>query len=140
MAVFDLSVLLFLQLAVLLTVCRGLGLLMRRFGQPQGVSEMVAGVLLDPSLLGALSPQVWAWWCPPTARATLFALSPVGLVLCMFLIGLHHGLFPPAWLTILVMVAILTTLAATPVCGWRRRRAASPAAGPASVLREVAHE
>lgn len=133
MAVFDLSVLLFLQLAVLLTVCRGLGLLMRRFGQPKGVNEMVAGVLLDPSLLGALSRQVWAWWCPPAARATLFALSPVGLVLCMVLIGLHHGLFPPAWFTILVMVA-------TPVCGWRRRRAASPAAGPASVLREVAHE
>jgi Kef-type K+ transport system membrane component KefB len=89
MAVFDLSVLLFLQLAVLLAVCRGVGLLMRRFGQPQVVSEMIAGVLLGPSLLGAVSPQVSAWLFPPDSRAILFALSQVGLVLYMFLIGLE---------------------------------------------------
>lgn len=89
MAVFDLSVLLFLQLAVLLAVCRAVGLLMRRFGQPQVVSEMLAGVVLGPSVLGALAPQVSAWLFPAESRAILFAISQVGLVLYMFLIGVE---------------------------------------------------
>jgi Kef-type K+ transport system membrane component KefB len=89
MAVLDLSVLLFLQLAVLLAACRVVGLLMRRFGQPQVVSEMVTGVLLGPSLLGAMAPQVSGWLFPAESRAILFAISQVGLVLYMFLIGLE---------------------------------------------------
>ena len=51
---FDLSVLFFLQLAVILAACRVVGALSPRVGQPPVVSEMVAGVLLGPSLFGAL--------------------------------------------------------------------------------------
>jgi Kef-type K+ transport system membrane component KefB len=53
---FDLSVLFFLQWAVILATCRLAGWVFRHFGQPQVVSEMIAGVLLGPSLLGWLWP------------------------------------------------------------------------------------
>ena len=51
----DLSVRFFLQLAFILGVCRLVGMLARRIGQSQVVSEMIAGVLMGPSLLGLLT-------------------------------------------------------------------------------------
>src|SRR3990172_11051487 len=53
------------QLLVLLVAARGLGLLMARIGQPQVVGELAAGLLLGPSLLGRLAPDVQAWLFPP---------------------------------------------------------------------------
>jgi hypothetical protein len=47
----------FLQMAVILFACRVVGLLARRIGQPQVVGEMIAGVLLGPSLLGMIWPD-----------------------------------------------------------------------------------
>jgi len=49
---FDLSVLFFLQLAFILAVCRAVGWLASRIGQPQVVGEMIAGVVMGPSLYG----------------------------------------------------------------------------------------
>ncbi|HVG85107.1 MAG TPA: hypothetical protein VM820_11330 [Vicinamibacterales bacterium] len=48
----ELTLQFFLQLAAILVTCRLVGLIGARFGQPQVVAEMVAGVLLGPSLLG----------------------------------------------------------------------------------------
>jgi hypothetical protein len=63
----DLTVKLFLQLAVILAACRVCGWLGRRFfGQTQVVSEIVAGVLLGPSLFGLLVPEAQAWLFPKT--------------------------------------------------------------------------
>lgn len=80
----------FLQLAVILAVCRVVGLLARRVGQPQVVGEMIAGVLLGPSLLGLLLPD-WqnALFPDGPAMAILFTFSQVGLVLYMFIIGME---------------------------------------------------
>lgn len=96
----DLTVKLFLQLAVILVACRVCGFLGRRFfGQTQVVSEMVAGVLLGPSLFGLLAPEAQAWLFPKTLPAggphpsmlILYVLSQIGLVLYMFIIGMEFN-------------------------------------------------
>jgi Kef-type K+ transport system membrane component KefB len=86
---FDLSVLFFLQIAVILGVCRVTGWLARLVRQPQVVSEMIAGVLMGPSLFGLLLPSAQAWLFPKPSMTILFAVSQVGLSLYMFLIGLE---------------------------------------------------
>jgi len=96
----DLTVKLFLQLAVILAACRVCGFIGRRFfGQTQVVSEIVAGVLLGPSLFGLLAPEAQAWLFPKALPAggphpsmlILYALSQVGLVLYMFIIGMEFN-------------------------------------------------
>ena len=63
MSNFDLVLRLFLQLTVILAVCRAVGWIgTRYFGQTQVVSEMIAGVLLGPSLLGWLAPGMQQWF------------------------------------------------------------------------------
>lgn len=89
MSSFDLSVLFFLQLAFILGVCRAVGWLAKRVGQSQVVSEMIAGVLMGPSLLGLVLPDVQEWIFPKESMTILFAVSQVGLSLYMFLIGLE---------------------------------------------------
>lgn len=94
MSPYDLAVKLFLQLAVILIACRLVGAIARRLGQTQVVGEMIAGVLLGPSLLGLLAPGFQEWLFPGAgsphpSMAILFALSHLGLVLYMFLVGLE---------------------------------------------------
>ena len=79
----------FLQLAVIVATCRVCGWVFRFLGQPQVVSEMIAGVLLGPSLLGWLAPEVSAALFPPASKPILFAVCQLGLVLYMFLIGVE---------------------------------------------------
>lgn len=87
---FQLAIHLFLQLTVILATCRLSGRLLRYLGQTQVVSEMVAGVLLGPSLLGLLAPHAQNWLFPRGPQMSiLYALSQIGLVLYMFLIGLE---------------------------------------------------
>jgi len=86
---FDLSVLFFLQLAFILGVCRLVGWLAKRAGQSQVVSEMIAGVLMGPSLFGLLLPEVQGHVFPQESMTILFAVSQVGLSLYMFLVGLE---------------------------------------------------
>lgn len=92
MNTFDLSVLFFLQLAVILGACRVSGMVFRRLGQPQVVGEMIAGILLGPSLLGWLLPDFSAYLFPRESRPILFAACQLGLVLYMFLIGVEFDL------------------------------------------------
>jgi Kef-type K+ transport system membrane component KefB len=80
----------FLELAVILIACRIVGLASQRLGQPQVVGEMVAGVLLGPSLLGRIAPDLQHHLFPPGAsNAVLYTAAQIGLVLYMFLIGLN---------------------------------------------------
>ena len=80
---------LFLQIGLILAVSRAAGLLFRKIGQPQVVGEMAAGILLGPSLLGWVSPQIFATVFPSSSLGTLGALSQIGLVLFMFQVGLE---------------------------------------------------
>ncbi len=79
----------FLQAAVILAACRAVGWLARRAGQPEAVGEMVAGVLIGPSLLGWWWPGLQARLFPPDAMPLLHAISQVGLALYMFLVGVE---------------------------------------------------
>jgi Kef-type K+ transport system membrane component KefB len=86
----------FLQLAVILLFCRLVGAIAARLGQPQVVAEMLAGVLLGPSLFGLLWPDAQHWLFPwdtaQKARDTqsyLFPASQLGLALYMFVVGME---------------------------------------------------
>jgi len=81
--------LLFVQIGVVIVAARVVGALFRRIGQPQVVGEMVAGLMLGPSLLGWAAPGVSAALFPADSLALLGALSQVGLLLFMFLVGLE---------------------------------------------------
>jgi Kef-type K+ transport system membrane component KefB len=89
-AEFDrLLALLLLEIAVILAVARLLGLGFRALRQPQVIGEVVAGILLGPSLLGALAPAAAAALFPPAALPFLKVLSEIGIVVFMFLVGLE---------------------------------------------------
>jgi Kef-type K+ transport system membrane component KefB len=77
------------QIGTILLVSSGVGRLCKRFHQPSVVGEMLAGVLLGPSLLGWIAPGISAALFPPSSLGTLNALSQVGLLVFMFLIGLE---------------------------------------------------
>jgi len=89
MKTFDLSVLFFLQLFVILLACRVVGWGVKFLGQPQVVGEMIAGVLLGPSLFGLLAPEWHGRLFPKESIPILFAVSQVGLSLYMFLVGIE---------------------------------------------------
>ncbi|OLF15464.1 cation:proton antiporter domain-containing protein [Actinophytocola xanthii] len=77
---------LLLDLAVIIVLARLFGLLARRVGQPPVVGEIVAGVLLGPSVLGATLSE---WLFPLDSRPFLAALANVGVATFMFLVGLE---------------------------------------------------
>ncbi len=91
-----LAVQFFLQIAVILLFCRLVGAVAKRFGQPQVVAEMVAGVLLGPSLFGLLWPEGQAWLFPwdqaqkiRDTQSYLFPASQLGLALYMYVVGME---------------------------------------------------
>ena len=91
-----LAVQFFLQIAVILLFCRLVGAIAARLGQPQVVAEMLAGVLLGPSLFGLVWPDAQHWLFPwdktQTVRDTqsyLFPASQLGLALYMFVVGME---------------------------------------------------
>jgi Kef-type K+ transport system membrane component KefB len=77
-----------LQIAVILVAARVVGFLFQKINQPQVMGEMVAGILLGPSLLGWVAPGMSAALFPPASLGYLNALSQVGLVVFMFVVGL----------------------------------------------------
>lgn len=81
--------LLLVQIGVVVGAARIIGLLFRRIHQPQVMGEMVAGILLGPSLLGWVAPGLSAALFPPPSLGFLNALSQVGLLVFMFLVGLE---------------------------------------------------
>jgi len=79
----------FLQMAVILIVCRLVGILAKKVGQPQVVGEMIAGVLLGPSLLGLIWPGSTDLIFTKESRGILYAGAQLGVGLYMFLVGLE---------------------------------------------------
>ena len=77
-----------LQLSVIVLAARAGGALARRLGQAGVVGEIVVGILLGPSLLGALAPELFASVFLATPALPLSLLSQIGLLLLMFQIGL----------------------------------------------------
>jgi Kef-type K+ transport system membrane component KefB len=83
---------LMLQILTVLAVARVCGLAFRRLGQPQVMGEILAGILLGPSLFKALLPAAHAYLFPDSSLPRLFFLSNIGLVLFMFTVGLELDL------------------------------------------------
>ncbi len=78
-----------LALLVVILAARTVGWLCARWGQPPVIGEVVAGILLGPSLLGRLAPGVGAFLFPPAVVPVLGALSQIGIVLFMFVVGVQ---------------------------------------------------
>mgnify|MGYP001558463930 FL=1 len=77
------------QMVVILGACRLSGWLVGRFlHQPRVIGDMIAGILLGPSLLGWLAPQAQALLFPIETRPLLQFVAQAGIGLYMFLVGL----------------------------------------------------
>jgi len=85
----ELSVAFFLQIFIIIAACRAMGWLMKRlFDQPQVIGEMIAGIILGPSLLGLLAPDIQAAIFPKDTKSTLYICAQLGVGLYMFMVGL----------------------------------------------------
>ena len=80
---------LLLQIITILLTCRLFGWLFKRMGQPTVIGEIVAGIVLGPSVLGHLAPEVSHFLFPLESLANITILSQFGLILFMFAIGME---------------------------------------------------
>ena len=80
---------LLLQIITILLTCRLFGWLFQKIGQPTVIGEIVAGIVLGPSVLGHLSPEVSGFLFPVESLANITILSQFGLILFMFAIGME---------------------------------------------------
>jgi len=77
------------QLIVIVAAARLCGALAMKIRQPAVVGEMVAGILLGPSLLGWISPGIFHWLFPASSLGVLRLLSQIGVCLFMFVVGME---------------------------------------------------
>lgn len=82
-------VLLLAQVAVILALSRLLGMLCARLRQPLVIGEILAGIMLGPSLFGWVAPELFGSFFPQESVRYLGVLSQVGVILFLFLIGLE---------------------------------------------------
>lgn len=91
----DHQVLVFLvELVVILGVARLLGWLLSQVGQPAVVGELLAGIVLGPSILGRASPELFEWLFPDAADqgGMLYGIAWLGLLLLLAATGLESDL------------------------------------------------
>ncbi|CAM3332737.1 cation:proton antiporter [Rhodothermus bifroesti] len=86
--------LLLVQIAVLLLTARGLGEVAQRLNQPSVVGEILAGILLGPSLLSSLFPALGSWIMPqtPVQGYLLEVVSLLGVMFLLLITGLETDL------------------------------------------------
>jgi Kef-type K+ transport system membrane component KefB len=77
------------QLILIVVVTRLCGTLARKAAQPAVIGEMIAGILLGPSLIGWLWPGFFNLIFPPASLGTLRMLSQIGVCLFMFVVGME---------------------------------------------------
>jgi Kef-type K+ transport system membrane component KefB len=77
-----------LALAVVIVLARLVGLAFRRIGQPPVIGEIAAGILLGPSLLGRIAPDVSAFVLPGEIAPFLRVIAELGVIIYMFLVGI----------------------------------------------------
>ncbi len=80
---------LLVALTAVVLMGRVLGRVFRRIGQPPVIGEVIAGVLLGPSLLGAISPDAYHFILAPAIVPHLGVIAQLGVVVYMFLVGLE---------------------------------------------------
>jgi Kef-type K+ transport system membrane component KefB len=84
--------LLLLQIIIILVTCRIVGMLFKKIGQPTVIGEIIAGIILGPSVLGYLFPQVSSFIFPETSFFNIKILSQFGLILFMYTVGMDLDL------------------------------------------------
>lgn len=97
-----------LALAAVVAGGRICGAIAARAGQPPVIGEVLSGIILGPSLLGALAPAVEAFLFPESARPALGVIAQLGVILYMFVVGLE---FDAASLGRLVAPYVVTSQA-----------------------------
>jgi K+:H+ antiporter len=80
---------LLLALAAVVVIGRLLGFALRAVGQPPVIGEVVAGILLGPSLLGRVAPELASYILPASVAPFLNIVAQLGVVAYMFLVGLE---------------------------------------------------
>ena len=78
-----------LALVVIILSARAVGFVFRRFHQPPVIGEMIAGILLGPSLLGQVAPAAFAYLFPRQMTPYLSVIADIGVILYMFLVGVE---------------------------------------------------
>jgi Kef-type K+ transport system membrane component KefB len=78
-----------LALAAIIVIGRTLGSLLRSIGQPPVMGEVLGGILLGPSLLGVVAPDISAYILPAAVAPYLSVIAQLGVILYMFLVGLE---------------------------------------------------
>ncbi len=99
-------VLVLVEVLIVIGLSRLVGLAFRWINQPLVIGEIVAGIMLGPSLFGLVAPGLAATLFPPETIPFLNVLSQVGLIFFMFLIGLELN---PKYLTGNLEIAVLTS-------------------------------
>lgn len=79
---------LLIQISIILVFSRICALVLKRFGQPQVIGEMIAGILLGKSLFGYFWPNAFTQLFPPDSMSNLYIISQLGLIFFMFTVGL----------------------------------------------------
>ena len=80
---------LLLQIITILVVCRLFGWVFMKMGQPTVIGEIVAGIVLGPSLLGSWFPEISNFLFPIESLPNITLLSQFGLILFMYAIGME---------------------------------------------------
>ena len=83
---------LLLQILVILVTCRIVGMLFKKIGQPMVIGEIIAGIVLGPSVLGYAFPEAAAFIFPEESFYYLKIISQFGLILFMYTIGMELDL------------------------------------------------
>src|ERR1700676_1974567 len=78
-----------LALAAVVVAGRVLGMLFSYVRQPPVIGEVVAGILLGPSFLGYIAPEMSGFLLPSSVAPYLGVIAQLGVVLYMFLVGLE---------------------------------------------------
>ncbi len=99
-------ILVLVEVLIVIGLSRLVGLAFKSIKQPLVIGEIVAGIMLGPSLFGLIAPSVAANVFPPETIPFLNVLSQVGLIFFMFLIGLELN---PKYLSGQLETAILTS-------------------------------
>lgn len=81
--------LLLIQFIVIMIVTRLFGYLVSFVAQPTVVGEILAGIILGPSLLGALFPDMFITLFPKESLGNLHLISQLGLIFFMFVVGME---------------------------------------------------
>lgn len=84
--------LLLMQIVAILLVVRLFGFLCSKIGQPVVIGEIIAGIVLGPSLLGTFFPELSNAIFPESSLSNIEMLSQIGLVLFMFIVGMELDL------------------------------------------------